>query len=45
MEDLEEQCVCIKLCEIRKTFTETFQMLKQAYGEPFVRLEYISLEK
>jgi hypothetical protein len=34
MKDLEEQHVCIKFCfKLAKTFTETFQMLKQAYGE------------
>jgi len=34
MKDLEEQGVCIKFCfKLGKTFTETFQMLQQAYGE------------
>jgi hypothetical protein len=34
MKDLEEQHVCVKFClKLAKTFTETFQMLKQAYGE------------
>ena len=34
MKDLEEQRVCVKFCFILgKTFTETFQMLQQAYGE------------
>jgi len=34
MKDLEEQRVCIKFCfKLGKTFTETFQMLQQAYGE------------
>ena len=34
MKDLEEQCVCVKFCfKLGKTFTETFQMLKQVYGE------------
>ena len=34
MKDLEEQCVCVKFCfKMGKTFTETFQMLQQAYGE------------
>jgi hypothetical protein len=34
MKDLEEQRVCVKFClKLAKTFTETFQMLKQAYGE------------
>jgi hypothetical protein len=34
MKDLEEQRVCVKFClELVKTFTETFQMLRQAYGE------------
>jgi len=32
--DLEEQHVCAKFCFILgKTFTETFQMLQQTYGE------------
>jgi hypothetical protein len=34
MKDLEEQRVCVKFClKLATTFTETFQMLKQAYGE------------
>ena len=34
MKALEEQRVCIKFClKLRKTFTETFQVLQQAYGE------------
>jgi len=34
MKDLEEQRVCMKFClKLGKTFTETFQMLQQAYGE------------
>jgi len=34
MKDLEEQRVCAKFCfKLGKTFTETFQMLQQAYGE------------
>jgi len=34
MKDLEEQRVCFKFCfKLGKTFTETFQMLEQAYGE------------
>ena len=34
MKDLEEQRVCVKFCfKLRKTFTVTFQMLQQAYGE------------
>jgi hypothetical protein len=34
MKNHEEQCVCVKFCfKLAKTFTETFQMLKQAYGE------------
>ena len=34
MKDLEEQRVCVKSCfKLGKTFTETFQMLRQAYGE------------
>jgi len=37
MKDLEEQCICIKFCfRLGKTFTETFQMLQQAYGEDFL---------
>ena len=34
MKDLEEQRVCMKFClKLGKTFTETFQMLQQAYGK------------
>ena len=34
MKDLEEQRVGVKFClKLGKTFTETFQMLQQAYGE------------
>ena len=34
MKDLEEQRVCMKFClKLGKTFTKTFQMLQQAYGE------------
>jgi len=34
MKDLEEQRVCVKFCfKFGKTFTESFQMLQQAYGE------------
>jgi len=34
MTDLEEQRICAKFCfKLGKTFTETFQMLQQAYGE------------
>ena len=34
MKDLEEQRVFVKFCfKLGKTFTETFQMLQQAYGE------------
>ena len=34
MMDLEEQRFCVKFCfKLGKTFTETFQMLQQAYGE------------
>jgi len=34
MKDLEEQRVCAKFCfKSGKTFTETFQMLQQAYRE------------
>ena len=41
MKDLEEQCVCAKFCsKLGNTFTETFQMLEQAYGE-----EYLSRTK
>ena len=35
---LEEQRVCIKFCfTLEKTFTETFQMLQQSYGEDCLR--------
>jgi hypothetical protein len=34
MKDLEEQSVCVKFClKLAKNFTETFQMLKEAYGK------------
>jgi len=34
MKDLEEQRICMKFClKLGKIFTETFQMLQQAYGE------------
>jgi hypothetical protein len=34
MKNLEEQCVCVKFClKLAKTFTETFQMMKQTHGE------------
>ena len=34
MKDFEEQRVCVKFCfKLGKTFTETFQMLQQAYGK------------
>jgi len=34
MKDLEEQRVCVKFCfKWGKTFTETFHMLQEAYGE------------
>ena len=34
MKDLEEQRVCGKFCfKLGKSFTETFQMLQQAFGE------------
>jgi hypothetical protein len=34
MKNLEEQRVCMKLClKLAKPFTETFQILKQVYGE------------
>jgi hypothetical protein len=34
MKDLEEKHVCVKFClKLGKTFTETFQMLQQSYGE------------
>jgi hypothetical protein len=37
MKDLEEQRVCVKFCfKLAKTFTETFQMLKQAYAHQTV---------
>ena len=36
MKNLEEQRVCVKFCfKLGKTFTETFQMLQQVYGEDF----------
>jgi len=38
MKDLEEQRVCVKFSfKLGKTFTETFQMLQQAYGEDCLR--------
>jgi len=42
MKDLEEQRVCAKFCfKLGKAFTETFQMLQQAYGEDCVgRTQY-----
>jgi len=34
MKELEEQCVCVKCCcKVGESFTETFQLLNQAYGE------------
>ena len=34
MKELEEQHICIKFCfKLGKSFTETLQMLQQAYGE------------
>jgi len=37
MRDLEEQRVCDKFCfTLGKTFTETFQMMQQAYGEDWL---------
>ena len=34
MKDIEEQSICVKFCfQLGKTFTETFQILQQAYGE------------
>jgi len=37
MKDLEEQRVCVKYClKLGKTFTETFRMLQQAYGEDYL---------
>ena len=37
MKELEEQCVCVKFCsKLGKNFTETFQLLNQAYGEDCV---------
>jgi len=38
MKELEEQRVCVKFCcKLGKNFTETFQLLKQAYGEECMR--------
>ena len=37
MYESTEQCICIKFCfKIRKTATETYQLLQQAYGEDAV---------
>jgi hypothetical protein len=37
LNDLEGQRVCVKFClKLAKSFTETFHMLKQAYGEEFL---------
>jgi len=37
MKDLEEQSVCAEFCfKLGKTFTKTFQMLQQAYGEDYL---------
>ena len=37
MKDLEEQRVCIKFCiKLGKNFTQTFQMLQQAYGDDYL---------
>ena len=34
MDDFHEQHVCVKLClKLRKTFSETFEMLKQVTGD------------
>ena len=34
MKDLEVNVFCVKFCfKLGKTFTETFQMLQQSYGE------------
>jgi len=34
MKEFEEQRVCVKLCcKLGKNFTETFQLLNQAYGK------------
>jgi len=34
MKELEEQRVCVKVCcKLGKKFTQTFQLLNQAYGE------------
>jgi hypothetical protein len=42
MKELEEQCVCVKFCcELGKNFTETFQLLNQAYGEDGERVSWI----
>jgi len=39
MKDLEKQRFCIKFCfKLGKTFTETFQVLQQAYGEDCLSL-------
>ena len=38
MKDLEEHSFCVKFCfKLGKTFTKTFQMLQQAYGEDCLR--------
>jgi len=40
MKELEERvcvCVCVKFCcKLDKNFTETFQLLNQAYGEDYM---------
>ena len=37
MKDFEEQRVCVKFCcKLGKNFTETFQLLNQAYGQDFM---------
>jgi hypothetical protein len=34
MGDFHEQCVCVKFCfKFGKTFSETFEMLKQVFGD------------
>jgi hypothetical protein len=40
MKDLEEQCICVELClKLTETFTEAFQVLKQADGEDCSRIQ------
>jgi len=43
IKDLEEQRVCAKFCfKLGKPFTETFQMLQQAYGEDFLDVRHVT---